>query len=157
MPRFIDTNFEPKFDTEITQGQLASALNWYSQNKTKKDAEKYAHDFFKKKHKVDVSDPLQGDVATFGFVCRIVFNGATLPEKNQIWFENKIEELKKLSKWLLKKKQRLLFKNAFLTKLQKSPATLKVQLMITFFLVLTKLLLRMASCMAKQKQCTPIV
>lgn len=98
MPRFIDTNFEPKFDTEITQGQLASALNWYSQNKTKKDAEKYAHDFFKKKHKVDVSDPLQGDVATFGFVCRIVFNGATLPEKNQIWFENKIEELKKLSK-----------------------------------------------------------
>lgn len=103
MARITDVNIilsghEPKFDTEITQGQLASALNWYSQNKMKKDAEKYAHDYLKKKHKVEVSDPLGDEVATFGFVCRIVYNGATLPEKNQIWFENKIEEIKNYNK-----------------------------------------------------------
>lgn len=98
MPRFIDTNVEPKFDIEITQSQLIAALNWYSQNKVRKDAEKYAQDYLKKKHKIDVSDPLKDDIATFGFVCRIVSNGATLPEKNQIWFENKIEQFKKQKK-----------------------------------------------------------
>jgi len=102
MPRFIDTNFEPKFDTEITQGQLASALNWYSQNKNKADAEKYATDYFKKKLKISPPESLKKEVSTFGFVCRIISNGGTLPEKNRVWFENRIEELKSFTKTKVK-------------------------------------------------------
>lgn len=103
MPRITDANeffsgFEPKFNIELSLSQLSRALNWYSQNRVRKDAEKYARDYLKKKHKLDITDPLDGDVATFGFICRIVSNGATLPEKNQIWFENKIAQLKKSSK-----------------------------------------------------------
>lgn len=100
MARITDANHffagsEPKYSIELSQIKLIEVLNWYSQNKNKKDAEKYALDFFKKKFKIDASDALDGEVSTFGFVCRIVSNGATLPEKNQIWFENRIEEVKK--------------------------------------------------------------
>lgn len=100
MSRITDANqffsgSEPKFTTTLSQTELIQTLNWYSQNKNRKDAEKYANDFFKKKFKIDASSVLDSEVATFGFVCRIVSNGATLPEKNQIWFEGRIDEIKK--------------------------------------------------------------
>ena len=56
MARILDANEkfvgkEPKFTGEITDSEIGSALSWYSQNKTPKDSQKYANDFFKKKFK----------------------------------------------------------------------------------------------------------
>lgn len=101
MARILDANAhfagqEPKFGIEVTKIQLITALNWYNQNKAAKDAEKYATDFFKKKYKLDISDVAKNYTNTFGWVCRIVSNGGTLNTKDQIWFENKIEEIKTL-------------------------------------------------------------
>lgn len=100
MSRITDANHffagsEPKFSIELSQIQFIQALNWYSQNRNKKDSEKYALDFFKKKFKIDASSALENEVSTFGFICRIVSNGAKLPEKYQTWLDGRIEEVKK--------------------------------------------------------------
>jgi hypothetical protein len=99
--RILDANAhfagqEPKFGIELTKLQLVLSLNWYNQNKVAKDAEKYAIDYFKKKHKLDISDISKNYTNTFGWVCRIISNGAALSTKDQIWFDNKIEEIKTL-------------------------------------------------------------
>jgi hypothetical protein len=99
MTRMTDANLffvgsEPKFTTEITEMQLSRALSWYSQNKDKKDAYKYACDYFKKKLKVDATSVLKDASTTFGFMCRLVSNGAILIEKNQTWFDKEIESIK---------------------------------------------------------------
>jgi hypothetical protein len=103
MSRITDANMffagsEPKFIEEVTEGQLSRALNWYSQNKDKKDSFKYANDYFKKKLKVDASHILKDKETTFGFICRIVTNGAKLSPKNQTWFEKEVENVKQLLK-----------------------------------------------------------
>lgn len=99
MARITDANLlyagtEPKHDGQVTKTWLMSALNWYSQNKVSKDAEKYACDYFKKNFKLDVSDQVKDKTATFGFVCRILTNGGKLPDQNQPWFDNAVEEIK---------------------------------------------------------------
>ena len=100
MARITDANLafagqEPKFSIELTQTDLSKTLAWYAQNKDKNDAFKYACDYFKKKLKIDASSVLKSKVATFGFVCRILSNGGSLPIKNQIWFDAEIEDIKK--------------------------------------------------------------
>ena len=50
----LSNNKEPKFTGELSQTQLTQALNWYAQNRDSKDATKYASDFLKKKHKINV-------------------------------------------------------------------------------------------------------
>jgi hypothetical protein len=100
MSRVLDVNelftgSEPKLQRQLSNAELGSILSWYSQNKTKKDATKYAVDYFKKKLKIRVEPVLLKAVAsTFGFVCRIVTNGATLSDKDQEWFSKEIEGVK---------------------------------------------------------------
>jgi hypothetical protein len=103
MTRILDANAmmagaEPKYNQEITKIQLIGALNWYTQNRASKDAQKYASDYFKKKFKVDASEILKEQISTLGFLCKIVSNGATLPKENQSWFEKEIERIKTLAK-----------------------------------------------------------
>jgi hypothetical protein len=100
MSRVLDVNelftgSEPKIQKELTNAELGSILSWYSQNKTKKDSVKYSVDYFKKRLKIKI-DPsvLKTVVSTFGFVCRIVSNGATLSAKDSEWFAKEIEEIK---------------------------------------------------------------
>jgi hypothetical protein len=69
------------------------ALNWYSQNKTSKDAEKYVTDYFKKKLKVDIGSLAKDCNSTFCYICRIVYNGGMLSVKDQIWFDNQIKQI----------------------------------------------------------------
>jgi hypothetical protein len=100
MARITDANFvfagpEPKFSIELTQADLLKALAWYAQNKDKNDAFKYACDYFKKKLKIDASSVLKTKIATFGFICRIVTNGGALSIKNQVWFDDEIQKVKK--------------------------------------------------------------
>jgi hypothetical protein len=103
MTRITDANLlfvghEPKFSVELTQSNLIQTLNWYAQNKDRKDAYKYSCDYFKKKLKLDASELLKNKSSTFGFVCRILTNGGTLPTKNQIWFDNEVEDVRKAMK-----------------------------------------------------------
>jgi hypothetical protein len=99
MPRVTDTNIlfsgsEPKFNIELTSTQITKSLSWYAQNKDKKDALKYGCDYFKKNFKLDASNILKEKVPTFGFICRLVTNGATLSPDHQSWFDSEIEKIK---------------------------------------------------------------
>ncbi len=99
MARITDANMiyagtEPKFTEEVTQIDLMKSLSWYAQNKDSKDAYKWACDFLKKKHKLDVSSVIKSQSPTFGFICRIVSNGGVLSAKDQSWLEDEIQKLK---------------------------------------------------------------
>ena len=98
MTRILDANIafaghEPKFSIELSKTQMVLALNWYSQNKTSKDAEKYVTDFFKRKLKKDIGAIAKDCTSTFCYVCRIVYNGGALNVKNQIWFDNEVKQV----------------------------------------------------------------
>lgn len=98
MARILDANIifsghEPKFNIELSKTQLMLALNWYTQNKTSKDAEKYVTDFFKKRLKVDIGVIAKDCNSTFCHLCRIVYNGGQLSVKDQVWFNNEVEKI----------------------------------------------------------------
>jgi hypothetical protein len=99
MARILDANekfvgSEPKVAKEISNSELGSMLSWYSQNKSKKDATKYAVDYFKKKFKLSAESVVKTKTSTFGFICRIVTNGSILSEKDKEWFDAEIETIK---------------------------------------------------------------
>ena len=98
MARILDANVvfsghEPKFNIELSKTQLMLALNWYSQNRTSKDAEKYVTDFFKKRLKVDIGAIAKDCNSTFCHLCRIVYNGGQLSVKDQVWFDNEVKKV----------------------------------------------------------------
>ena len=98
MARILDANVvfsgqEPKFSIELSKTQLILALNWYSQNRTSKDAEKYVTDFFKRRLKKDIGAIAKDCTSTFCYVCRIVYNGGMLSVKDQIWFDNEAKQV----------------------------------------------------------------
>jgi len=98
MARILDANvvfsgYEPKFSIELSKVQMMLALNWYSQNKTSKDAEKYVTNYFKKKLKIDIGSLAKDCNSTFCYICRIVYNGGMLSVKDQIWFDNQIKQI----------------------------------------------------------------
>jgi len=99
MARITDANLafagnEPKFAVELSPIDMMKTLSWYSQNKTSKDSQKYANDFFKKKFKIDASSVIKTRPQQIGFVCRIVTNGATLSEGRQKWFDEQINGIR---------------------------------------------------------------
>ena len=103
MARITDANLafaghEPKFSVELSPIDVIKTLSWYSQNKDSKDAYKYASEYFKKKHKLDVSNVIKQFSPTFGWICRIVTNGGLLNVKDQIWFDSEIDKVKKTLK-----------------------------------------------------------
>jgi len=98
MARILDANVvfsghEPKFSIELSKTQMILALNWYSQNRTSKDAEKYVTDFFKRKLKKDIGAIAKDCTSTFCYICRIVYNGGMLGVKDQIWFDNEVKQV----------------------------------------------------------------
>ena len=96
MVRIQDTNFEPKFISELSRMELLRTLNWYSQNKDAKDAYKWASDHLNKKLKLKISEEsIKSQTTTFGWACRITDNGGTLPLENIAWFTKVVEKLKK--------------------------------------------------------------
>lgn len=104
MARILDANEkftgkEPKVVGNLTDNELGGILSWYSQNKKSRDSIKYASDFFKKNHKLDISPALKGYAPQFGFICRVLMNGGVLSDERQEWFNSQINELKeKLAK-----------------------------------------------------------
>lgn len=86
---------EPKFNSTLSKIQLISVLNWYGQNRTSKDSERYIVNYFKKLHKIDlVLELLKDQTPTFGFVCKIIMNGGSLPPENQKWFDDNVANIK---------------------------------------------------------------
>lgn len=99
MARLLDANtvyagLEPKFTKELTELDLMKTLNWYSQNKDTKDAYKYASDYFKKNLKMDIGETIKEYPSTFGWLCRIISNGGSLSIRNQVYFDDKVNEIK---------------------------------------------------------------
>jgi hypothetical protein len=100
MTRILDANEkfvgkEPKFTGEITDSELASALTWYSQNKSTKDSKKFVIDYFKKKLKITgVAAVLKGKSSQFGFICRVITNGGVLTDERKEWFEKQVAQIK---------------------------------------------------------------
>lgn len=94
--KFRDPNYgEPKFTKELTKSELMQSLNWYAQNRDKKDALKYATDYFRKKLKTPISAAtLKVQSSSFGFLCRIVSNGGILNQKDMERFQADIERIK---------------------------------------------------------------
>ena len=90
----VMTGHEPKFDRELSKLEMVSTLSWYTQNKDTKDAIKYATDYFKKNHKLNVEDVIKNYTTTFGFVCRILNNGGILSERDKIWFDDILVKIK---------------------------------------------------------------
>ena len=87
---------EPIFSTELTKIDMVKTLNWYCQNKVSKDAEKYILTYFKKNHKLNLeAEELKSCSTTFGYICRIITNGGILNSTNQMWFDEKVQEIKK--------------------------------------------------------------
>jgi len=101
MARVLDANAmfaggEPKFTEEMTRIQLIESLNWYSSNRDYKDAIKYIGDYLNKKLKLKVPERIiKKQTTTFGWVCRLLYNGATLPQENQKYFNDTLETIKK--------------------------------------------------------------
>ena len=106
MTRLTDANLafagtEPKFPSkdypspELTQVQIARVLSWYAQNKETQDSFRFAREYFKKKYKLDISEVIKTKSPTFGFVCRMVSNGAILSESNQAWFDSHVNQIKR--------------------------------------------------------------
>jgi hypothetical protein len=86
---------EPKLTGPLTKLQLIGVLNWFSQNRTDKDSEKYIQSYFKKNFKLELTtDSYKDQTTTFGFVCRIIMNGGEIPEENQKWFDSCVAEIK---------------------------------------------------------------
>jgi hypothetical protein len=92
--RYLIANQEPKFEDPLSKIDLIRALNWYVQNKDTKDVQKYALEFFKKKHKVDITPILKEMNFTIGSICRIVSNGAVLPKESEKSFNATINSIK---------------------------------------------------------------
>ena len=102
MARLLDANHafvggEPKFSYELSKMELIRTLNWYSQNKTNKDAYDYSVDYFKKRLKINAEEALKTKPCNFGWICRIIYNGGSLSVKDQIWFDDEIESIKNFS------------------------------------------------------------
>lgn len=86
---------EPKFSvlTLVTELEMSKALNWYNQNKDSKFAYKSISDYARK-HKLNFStNTINSQSTTFGFVCRILNNGAILNDSSQKWFDERLNKM----------------------------------------------------------------
>lgn len=85
---------EPKHKGEVLDNMLLGrTLSWYSNNKDSKESVKYAKDYLTKNKIGFSSQSLNSLPRQFGFICRILTNGAQLDEKNQKWFDDHISSL----------------------------------------------------------------
>lgn len=83
---------EPTFtDAVISEMEMSKALNWYTENRDNKNAEKYVADYFKKNKLKLNTDYADKQVNTFGWLCRIVSRGGVLSLKSKKWFDEQVK------------------------------------------------------------------
>lgn len=93
--RLVDKD-EPEFVVGVPAEkiQIVLALNWYSQNKEKEHSHKYLKQYCKDHSILVTDDQISAQVATFGFVARMLMRHAVLDEKSMTWFRNKMEQMR---------------------------------------------------------------
>ena len=80
------------------QLKMLEALNWYSNNRDTKNAQKYITEFFKKnKLKLD-TDKVSQMPNTFGWLCRMVQRGYILSDTDRNAFEDRVNNLIQINK-----------------------------------------------------------
>ena len=89
------TGGEPNFKgKEISNAEMAQALNWYSQNRDVKTSIKYTNEYFKRqKIKMDAS-VVNKQKPTFGFLCRLKTTGVIFTESHEESFQNLLKEMR---------------------------------------------------------------
>lgn len=83
----------PGLPTELSSHDIASALNWYSQNSDKEQSHKYLAEYCKFKKIKITPRQLEMQVPTLGFVCRMLSRGAILDGKSQTWLDSRLKSL----------------------------------------------------------------
>jgi hypothetical protein len=78
--RLLGKSDEPRYDKLESQGAIASALNWYQNNKDAKDAVKYISEYLKK-NKIKGRLNTDKSFTTVAYLCRIVYNGAQVSDE----------------------------------------------------------------------------
>lgn len=88
---------EPTFGfMELSGTELTVALNWYNQFKDKDEAFKYLTEYCKA-HGIDASESqIEKQVATVGFVCRMLSRGAILDDKSMNWLNEHLAKMTEL-------------------------------------------------------------
>jgi len=72
---------------------IVKYLGWYANNKDSKDAVKYAKDYLTKQKIKFSTTALTAAPKQFGFICRMLTNGATLDASNTAWFNEKLSSV----------------------------------------------------------------
>ena len=94
---------EPTWEAQeavCTQFDLVRAFQWYTDNKTDKDARKYLVDYLFKNNKINALQKQAADYLNAnwnivdGWFARIISRGAKVPEKNLAGFEERMEIFK---------------------------------------------------------------
>lgn len=90
---------EPQFQTimEIDKMELVHALNWYAQNQDKEYSHRYLTAYCKEKQIPATPYQIEQQVATFGFVSRLLIRGAILDDRSMSWFDKHIADMLKLA------------------------------------------------------------
>jgi len=93
---------EPTFGfMELSQAELNLALNWYNQFKEKEVSYKYLTEYCKSQGIKASAKQIEQQVATVGFVCRMLSRGAILDNKSMAWLS---KHLKSMSGTLVEEK-----------------------------------------------------
>lgn len=102
------TGGEPKFTEQVSDTEMMGALNWYSQNREPKQAQKYISDYIKKNKLKVAADVVSRQNSTFGFLCRMKSNGALFAEKHEETFQKYLKEmLEMVSKPVVEKEKKV--------------------------------------------------
>lgn len=85
---------EPSFGfMELSQTELNSALNWYSQHKEKEASFKYLGEYCKAQGIKVKAQQIEKQVSTLGFVCRMLSRGAILDDKSMAWLSGHMKAM----------------------------------------------------------------
>lgn len=90
----ITTGSEPVASSDVcSKLNMITSLNWYSNNRDTKNAQKYISDYFKKnKLKLDEDKVIQTS-NTFGWLCRMISRGFILSSDDKNNFEKTVQNL----------------------------------------------------------------
>lgn len=85
---------EPTFGfMELSQQELMQALNWYNQFKDKETSYKYLADYCKVQGIKAGTKQIEAQVATVGFVCRMLSRNAVIDSKSMDWLTKHFRDM----------------------------------------------------------------
>lgn len=88
---------EPEFQTTkpLEKLEIVLALNWYANNQEKEHSHKYLKQYCKQHNIPATSAQIENQVATLGFVARLIMRGAILDARSLGWFDLRLSQMLK--------------------------------------------------------------